>query len=187
MDYWQFIEKQKQLVQLGTLEEHHIYPKFDRQTNEVIYLSLNAHADASVYQSEEWGRCCFHHRLLPYVSSELQEQARYWCGDALRSWHREKPEIAREVCKRAGEASAVSNPDRDYTEMGKKGWAAQRKNLGSDGVKKMCSNGGKIGSSNTNSQKWRCKFTGYVSTAAGVVSHQKGLKLNTDKTNREKL
>jgi hypothetical protein len=39
----------------------------------------------------------------------------------------------------------------------------------------------------TNSQKWECCITGYVSTAAGVVSYQKGKGIDTSKTNRRRI
>lgn len=39
----------------------------------------------------------------------------------------------------------------------------------------------------TNSQKWECCETGYVSTAAGVVSYQKGRKIDTSKSNRRRI
>jgi hypothetical protein len=39
----------------------------------------------------------------------------------------------------------------------------------------------------TNSQRWECCVTGYVSTAAGVVSHQKGRKIDTSKSNRRRI
>jgi len=185
--YFDFIEEMKNTIQLGDLEEHHIYPKFDRQTDEVICLSLNAHADASVYQSEEWGRGCLHRRLLRFVSPELEEKARYWLGDGLRTWHREKPEIAREVCSLAGTISAQNNPHRDYSSMAKKGNKAQRKSLGVDGMREIQSRAGAAGCKITNSQKYRCKETGFVSTAAGVVSYQKGQKINTSLENREKI
>ena len=39
----------------------------------------------------------------------------------------------------------------------------------------------------TNSQKWECCETGYVSTAAGVVSYQKGKGMDTSKSNRKQI
>jgi hypothetical protein len=39
----------------------------------------------------------------------------------------------------------------------------------------------------TSSQKWMCLETGYVSTAAGVVSHQKGRRIDTSKSNRKRI
>jgi hypothetical protein len=42
-------------------------------------------------------------------------------------------------------------------------------------------------SKKTNSQRWECCETGYVSTAAGVVSYQKGRKIDTSKNNRKKI
>jgi hypothetical protein len=39
----------------------------------------------------------------------------------------------------------------------------------------------------TNSQKWECCITGYVSTAAGVVSYQKGKCIDISKNNRRRI
>jgi hypothetical protein len=41
--------------------------------------------------------------------------------------------------------------------------------------------GGKSAAKIINSQKWECCETGFVSTAAGVVSHQKGKGIDTSK------
>ena len=49
------------------------------------------------------------------------------------------------------------------------------------------SKGGKKSSKITNSQKWECCETGYVSTAAGVVSYQKGKGIDTSKKNRKRV
>ena len=51
---------------------------------------------------------------------------------------------------------------------------------------KMTENG-KKGVKIVNSQKWMCLETGYVSTAAGVVSYQKGRKIDTSKSNRKQI
>ena len=39
----------------------------------------------------------------------------------------------------------------------------------------------------TNSQRWECCETGYTSTAAGVVSYQKGKGIDTSKNNRRRI
>ena len=39
----------------------------------------------------------------------------------------------------------------------------------------------------TNSQRWECCETGYVSTAAGVVAYQKARGINTSKNNRRRI
>ena len=51
---------------------------------------------------------------------------------------------------------------------------------------KMTENG-KKGVKIVNSQKWVCLETGYVSTAAGVVSYQKGRRIDTSKSNRKQI
>ena len=185
--YFDFIEEMKNTIQFGRLEEHHIYPKFDRQTDEVIYLSLNAHADASVYQSEEWGRGCIHRRQHKYVSPHLKNRSSYWLGDGLRNWWKNNRELAIETSALAGTISAQNNPHRDYSSMAKKGNKAQRESLGVDGMREIQSRAGTAGCKITNSQRYRCKETGFVSTAAGVVSYQKGQKISTSLENREKI
>lgn len=47
--------------------------------------------------------------------------------------------------------------------------------------------GGKSSAKIINSQKWKCCETGYVSTAAGVVSYQKGRGIDTSKSNRKRI
>ena len=112
----------------------------------------------------------------------------------MRTWHREKPEVAREACSRAGTISnqvrRERNPELYFQQKrnaGSKGFKKQREVLGEEGTFRMCSNGGKSGSKTTNSQRYRCKETGFVSTAAGVVSYQKGQKISTSLENREKI
>jgi hypothetical protein len=39
----------------------------------------------------------------------------------------------------------------------------------------------------TNSQRWECCMTGYVSTASGVVQHQRGRGIDTSKNNRRRI
>jgi general stress protein YciG len=39
----------------------------------------------------------------------------------------------------------------------------------------------------TNSQRWECCETGYVSTAAGVVTYQKARGIDTSKNNRRRI
>lgn len=39
----------------------------------------------------------------------------------------------------------------------------------------------------TNSQRWECCETGYISTSAGVVAYQKGKGIDTSKNNRKRI
>jgi hypothetical protein len=52
-------------------------------------------------------------------------------------------------------------------------------------TKNNLSENGKKGSKNTNSQKWKCTITGYISTSGGLSRYQKARKIDT--TNRIKL
>lgn len=52
-------------------------------------------------------------------------------------------------------------------------------------TKKDLSENGKKGSKNTNSQKWKCTITGYVSTSGGLSRYQKARKIDT--THRVKI
>ena len=53
--------------------------------------------------------------------------------------------------------------------------------------KEQMTEDGKKGVKIVNSQKWMCLETGYVSTAAGVVSYQKGRRIDTSKNNRKRI
>jgi hypothetical protein len=52
-------------------------------------------------------------------------------------------------------------------------------------TKNNLSENGKKGSKNTNSQKWKCTITGYISTSGGLSRYQKTRKIDTN--NRIKL
>jgi len=45
--------------------------------------------------------------------------------------------------------------------------------------KSELSENGKLGAKNTNSQKWKCTITGYISTSAGLSNYQKSRKIDT--------
>lgn len=47
--------------------------------------------------------------------------------------------------------------------------------------------GGKSAAKIINSQRWECCKTGYISTAAGVVSYQKGKGIDISKSNRRRI
>jgi len=57
----------------------------------------------------------------------------------------------------------------------------------SDAGKKGGKIGGKKASKITNTQKWMCCETEYVSTAAGVVQYQKARRIDTSKNNRIRI
>jgi len=46
---------------------------------------------------------------------------------------------------------------------------------------------GKKSAEKVNSQRWECCETGYVSTAAGVVSYQRARGIDTSKSNRRRI
>lgn len=50
--------------------------------------------------------------------------------------------------------------------------------------KKYGSQAGKIGSSKTNSQKWQCLETGYITNAGALTNYQRARKINTSKRKR---
>jgi hypothetical protein len=45
--------------------------------------------------------------------------------------------------------------------------------------KNELSENGKLGAKNTNSQKWQCAITGYISTSAGLSNYQKSKKIDS--------
>jgi len=72
----------------------------------------------------------------------------------------------------------------------------RKKNSGRGGLKTVKLKVGLFGmtkqqllknSKKTNSQRWECCETGYISTAAGVVSYQKGKGIDTSKKNRKQI
>jgi len=79
------------------------------------------------------------------------------------------------------------------TENGKKGGKISGQKTYEQGIgihgqsKEKMTENGKKGVKIVNSQKWMCLETGYVSTAAGVVSHQKGRRIDTSKSNRKRI
>ena len=191
MNYWDFIEEQRSLIQLGELEEHHIYPDFDRQTDEVIYLSRENHAIASVLQSREWNQQCIHGRQVKFLPEELMKEGGMWSNWSMREWIKNFPEEHRQAASKAGIVGQESyqqlpNPSELVREGGSRGgtksnteWR-QRDPQGFIDAKQKAF---RI----ANKTKFKCKTSGYVSTAAGVVAYQKGRGYDTSKSNREKL
>jgi hypothetical protein len=75
------------------------------------------------------------------------------------------------------------------SENGKKGArkAAQTNEKNKTGLYGLSTEKRRENAKITNSQRWECCITGYVSTAAGVVSYQKGKRIDTSKSNRRKV
>jgi hypothetical protein len=86
-----------------------------------------------------------------------------------------------EVCKKAGKMGGMKS-----YELGVGVHSLTKEQMSENG-KKAGKIGGKIASKNTNSQRWECCETGYISTAGGVVSYQKGRGIDTSKSNRKRI
>jgi hypothetical protein len=86
-----------------------------------------------------------------------------------------------EVCKKAGKIGGIKS-----YELGVGVHSLTKEQMSENG-RKAGKIGGKIASKNTNSQRWECCETGYISTAAGVVSYQKGREIDTSKKNRKRV
>jgi DNA-binding phage protein len=191
MDYWQFIESQREVIQLGDLEEHHVYPDFDRQSDETIWLSPENHAIASVLQSREWGRQCIHGRQVALLPPELLEEGGEWSNYSILEWMRTDPEAHKVAAKAAGiKGQEVYKSLSNHQDLVKSGgsrggltsnrtWREKDPEAYFEAKRKASKMG--------NAAKFRCKETGYISTAAGVVARQRGLKIDTSKSNRERI
>lgn len=105
------------------------------------------------------------------------------------------PKEKSEVAKKGGKSSARKNRENnvgifsltkeELSNNGKKGGLKNKENgLGICGltVEERRKNV-KV----TNSQRWQCCETGYISTAAGVVAYQRGKGIDTSKNNRRRI
>jgi hypothetical protein len=87
------------------------------------------------------------------------------------------PEQMRENCRKGGKIGGKINGNR-----------AKKLGLGMFALtEEEKQEARRKGRESINSQRWQCKETGYISTAAGVVSYQKGKKIDTSKNNRIRL
>jgi hypothetical protein len=77
----------------------------------------------------------------------------------------------------------------ERSELGRKNYAEGKGifSLTEEQKFERSSKGGKKSSKITNSQRWKCCETGYISTSAGVVMYQKGRGIDTSKNNRVKV
>jgi hypothetical protein len=77
----------------------------------------------------------------------------------------------------------------ERSELGRKNYAEGKGifSLTEEQKFERSSKGGKKSSKITNSQRWKCCETGYISTSAGVVMYQKGRGIDTSKNNRAKV
>jgi hypothetical protein len=77
----------------------------------------------------------------------------------------------------------------ERSELGRKNYAKGKGifSLTEEQKFERSSKGGKKSSKITNSQRWKCCETGYISTSAGVVMYQKGRGIDTSKNNRVKV
>ena len=85
-EYYDFIEEQRNTIQLGELEEHHIksqrnYPELAEDVDNIISLSVLNHDYATLLQSEEEDYpllCPWQANRLKAYRPELTEQVDYW-------------------------------------------------------------------------------------------------------------
>ncbi len=79
------------------------------------------------------------------------------------------------------------------SENGKKNSAKNKENkvgifaLTTEQLVENAKKGGAISSKIINAQRWECCETGYISTAAGVVSYQRARGIDTSKSNRRRI
>jgi hypothetical protein len=140
------------------MEIHHIVPKCmggtDSRSNMII-LSPTAHAIISVYQSDFYGRPCFHRRQLKFLPLELQERGKYWVSQHAKAANAARKTTARsEECKSKQRLAAL-RPEAQPPH--KK--AAQSKAV-----------------SETNAKKQPCPQCGMLMNIGNLTKHLKGTR-----------
>jgi hypothetical protein len=126
------------------MEIHHIVPKCmggeDSRSNLVI-LSPTAHAIISIYQSEFYGRPCFHRRQLKFLPPELWEKGEYWISQNAKVANAARKNTSRSEECRSKQRAAALRPEAQPPH--KK--AAQSKAITATNSKlKPCSDCGKL-------------------------------------------
>jgi hypothetical protein len=120
----------------------------------------------------------------------------YEKGVGIHSWTKEQfsenSKKSGKVCyeKRVGIHALTSEEKSKNSKKGGEisGRATYEQRIGIHALtKEERSEAGKKGVKVTNSQRWECCETGFVSTAAGVVSHQKSKGIDTSKSNRKRI
>ncbi len=167
------------------------YPAPDPEGTETVQLLFNDHQQQGLYQSEEWGRCCFWsgdtRKFLthgPFVSNwfELWDIYDKWVGDRNKKLHELYPDMAR----RNGIANnEILNSHPNTIEARKKlnshpnTIEAQGRLNSHPDHDKWVSKGGKEGSKTTNSQMWQCLKTGHIAPPGPLSCYQKARGIDT--------
>jgi hypothetical protein len=165
----------------GTWEDcHYPVPKCLGGTATVKLLKEH-HAIQGVLQSEEYQTCCvagWEKAIL--VGTEYYELWKKWLTKMARDTKRRQREegTLSELCSAAGLVGGRVSADLGYLTLGHPNCIKTFESL---------SKAGKKGSSVTNSQRWQCLTTGYVSTSAGAVRYQRLRGIDSSKENRKRV
>lgn len=139
-EYYDFIEEQRNTIQLGELEEHHIksrktYPELSEERTNILSLSVGNHDYATLLQCEEEDYpllCPWQASRLRVSRPELAERIDYWMSRKGRESNsrqnssqrshagRKSAEAARERGDLADriERLAIINREREYPPAG---------------------------------------------------------------------
>ena len=178
----QFYEEAGMTPEKGWEKAHYPVPKCKDGT-ETVWLTHDHHAIHGVLQSLEFGVRCF----FPLTHSE---RLRIFSGPwewLLEDYDRIQSEDSRKLAvhlphdskqqsiagKRGGKARAAQPSFRDHQR--KAGRNGGRTNVESGHLQSISSKGGKI----TNSQKWRCLVTGYISSPGPLSCYQRARGIDT--------
>jgi hypothetical protein len=154
-------------------DAHHPTPKCEGGTETVPLVEGN-HFIHDLYQSEDWGRCCF---FPSDVQTHLYGQG-FLCENwfdlvaLYEKWSSWQGLMAgKKVVEMGVGAHAPEN-------LGKGGRKTLEMGVGvhAPGVSSMA---GKIGAKTTNAQKWGCLVTGFVSNPGPLTNHQQARGIST--------
>ena len=152
--------------------------------SKTILLLKQHHAVHGVLQSEEWQWPCIYGWEKNYLDGELLQLFSKWyaqrgvIGGSRSRQNLKDKGVLEEHTSRAGKIGAQVTNARGHGFFGENStvnWIEVASKAGSKGCQV------------TNSQRWRCKETGHMSTAAGVVRYQILRGIDSSKSNRERI
>jgi hypothetical protein len=157
------------------MHKHHITPRSrggsDEESN-IVLLSAYDHAYHHALDFLEGGPWFdYRHEAWPLLPEELREKIR---AEASRRNKGREPPKTFESLSKGGKIGGAIGGKKTY-EMG----------IGIHGLSKEALTArSKKACANTNSQRWRCRVTGHISTPAGLTVHQKHRGIDTSLRDR---
>jgi hypothetical protein len=152
------------------MHKHHIIPRSrgggDNPDN-IVMLSPYDHALHHAYDFLEggpWFDC--RHAAWPLLPESLREEVKL--EQRRRKKGQEPPKTFESLSAAGKVGGSIAGPKTFLLGLGIHGMTAEEKTKRS----KKCA-------SITNSQRWKCRVTGYVSTPSGLTSYQKARGIDT--------